>query len=46
MFLVDIDDLLHLVVTPEEDAAPVVNAFWDNIEHAPHFAVDCETAGY
>ena len=45
VFLVDVDDELHLVVGAEEDSAAVVDALGDDGEHACHVAVDCLAAG-
>lgn len=37
---VDINDLLHFIVTAKEDTRPVVNVLWDDLQHALHLAVD------
>jgi len=37
---VDVNDLLHLLVTAEENTRSVVNVFGHNGEHTLHLAVD------
>jgi hypothetical protein len=41
MFLVDVDNLLHLVVATQEDTTPIVDVLRDDVEHTRHLAVDC-----
>lgn len=46
MLLVDIDDLLYLLVAAQEDPAPVMDVFRNNIDHTSHLAIDCLAASY
>ncbi len=41
MLLVNIDNLLHFVITAQEDSATIVDMLGDHGHHPPHLAVDC-----
>jgi hypothetical protein len=44
VLLVRINDFLDLAFATHKYTAAIVNVLWDYLQHAPHVAVDCETA--
>lgn len=44
MFLVDIDDFLHLIIAAHKDPRAIVNMLRDNGNHTLHTTVDRLTA--
>lgn len=45
VLLVDLDDLLDLIVTAQEDSATVVDVLGHDCNHPTHLAVNCLATG-
>ena len=41
----EVNNFLYFIITSHKDAAPIMNMFWYDFEHALHFAVNGKPTG-